>query len=90
MTVKVGEVDALLAAIRPCSEATLKEDGAIAYVPNCAAFEENTVILIELWRDMDAFQKHLRASHLATFFEAAKPLLVELPDVQTFEGDKIT
>lgn len=80
----VGEFLSILNKSLPAIRA---ENGCLAYVamididsqiPTQNELRQNTIILIETWENMSALRAHLKAPHMVTFRESAKPFVQHL------------
>lgn len=80
--------DELLAASRPCIEATRKEDGCLSYDLHQSVSDPDQVVFVERWRDREALELHFQSAHLAAWKRAAGPLIVDR-SVEIIAPDKV-
>jgi (4S)-4-hydroxy-5-phosphonooxypentane-2,3-dione isomerase len=66
-TVKEGELDAVLAAMRPLVEASRREPGCLLYQAHRDPEDENRFLLYEQYEDEAAFQAHHESEHFNTY-----------------------
>ncbi len=64
LTIKPGSLDDVMAGVRPCIEATRQEEGCMSYDIHQSLTEENTLVYVERWRDMDAIKAHFEMPHM--------------------------
>jgi quinol monooxygenase YgiN len=66
-TIKDGELDAVLAALRPLVEASRREPGCLMYQPHRDPDNPNVLFLYEQYEDEAAYQAHAEFEHFETF-----------------------
>lgn len=66
-TIKDGEMDAVLAALRPLTEASRQEPGCLMYQPHRDPESPNVIFLYEQYRDAAALQAHGESEHFKTY-----------------------
>lgn len=62
-TVKEGELDAVLAALRPLVQESRREPGCLFYAAHRDAENENRFLLYEQYEDEAALQAHADSEH---------------------------
>lgn len=77
LTIKPGTLDHLREAARLCREATLKEDGCIAYDLHVDVANPDRLVFVEKWETREALTAHSQSAHLAAWREACAPHLIE-------------
>ncbi len=70
LTIKPGSLDDVMAAVRPCIEATRQEEGCLSYDIHQSLTQDDTLVYVERWRDMDAIRAHFEMGHMATMRKA--------------------
>jgi quinol monooxygenase YgiN len=66
-TIKEGEMDAVLAALRPLAEASRQEPGCLMYQPHRDPDDPNVIFLYEQYADEAALQAHGESEHFKTY-----------------------
>jgi quinol monooxygenase YgiN len=66
-TIKEGELDAVLAALRPLTEASRAEPGCLMYQPHRDPENPNVIFLYEQYADEAALQAHGESEHFKTY-----------------------
>lgn len=77
LTTKPGALDHLREPARICREATLKEDGCIAYDLHADIANPDRLVFVEKWETREALTAHSQSTHLGVWREASAPHLVE-------------
>jgi quinol monooxygenase YgiN len=62
-TIKQGELDAVLAALRPLTEASRQEPGCLMYQAHRDPDNPNILFLYEQYADEEAYQAHAESEH---------------------------
>jgi quinol monooxygenase YgiN len=65
-TIKDGELDGVLAALRPLVEASRAEPGCLMYQAHRDPENPNVLFLYEQYRDEDAYRAHAESEHFKT------------------------
>jgi quinol monooxygenase YgiN len=87
ITLRPGTRPAWLDAFRALRPHVIAEDGCLAYeatadVPGVLGAQtlagEDTVVIVERWRDEAALKAHSTAPHMAPYRAATKPLVAEV------------
>lgn len=71
MTIKPGTRDKVLAAAKPCIEATRKEKGCLFYDLNTSASDPNLLTFVERWESRDHLAAHAKTDHIKTWRAAS-------------------
>ena len=66
-TIKQGELDAVLAALRPLVEASRAEPGCEIYQAHRDPEDANVIFLYERYADEAAYQAHADSEHFKTY-----------------------
>lgn len=66
--------DALVAAMREGQAATRLEPGCVAYHYSVDLDDANLFVLIELWQDEAALERHMRQRHLLAFLRLTRKI----------------
>ncbi|MDD9908414.1 MAG: putative quinol monooxygenase [Ahrensia sp.] len=77
LSIKPGTFDQVMALATPCIEATRKEDGCLSYDLHRSVNDENTLVFVERWRDMDAIKAHFVEPHLVAWRDGAEGLIAD-------------
>jgi quinol monooxygenase YgiN len=65
-TIKEGELDTVLAALKPLVEASRSEPGCLLYQAHRSPDDPNVIFLYEQYEDEAAFQAHADSVHFKT------------------------
>jgi len=65
-TIEEGELDAVLAALRPLVEASREEPGCLLYQAHRSPDDPNVIFLYEQYADQAAYQAHADSEHFKT------------------------
>jgi autoinducer 2-degrading protein len=66
-TIKQGELDAVLAALRPLVEASRHEPGCLMYQAHRDPENPNVLFLYEQYGDEAAYEAHAESEHFKTY-----------------------
>jgi quinol monooxygenase YgiN len=66
-TIKEGELDAVLAALRPLAEASRQEPGCLLYQAHRDPENERVLFLYEQYLDESAYQAHADSEHFKRY-----------------------
>ena len=72
---KEGKADELVQLIKDILPSVKKEEGTLYYTVNRDRSDPNLVVVVEKYKDDEAFQAHSSTPHLAELFGKAQPLL---------------
>jgi quinol monooxygenase YgiN len=65
-TIKDSELDAVLAALRPLTEASRQEPGCLLYQAHRDPENDHVIFLYEQYEDEAAYQAHAESEHFTT------------------------
>lgn len=71
MHLKPGTQAAVLAAAKPCIEATRKEAGCILYDLNVSTSDPNQLTFVEKWESKDHLAAHAKSEHIKVWRKAS-------------------
>ena len=71
MHLKPGTRDKVLAAAKPCIEATRKEQGCVFYDLNVSQTDPNLLTFVERWETREHLAAHARTDHLKAWRAAS-------------------
>lgn len=77
LKIKPGSLPAVVEAVKPCLEATRREDGCLSYDLFSSVDDENTLVFVERWRDRSALDAHFQTPHLKAWREAGGQYFVD-------------
>lgn len=72
---RAGEEEKVEKAIRDVLPKVREEEGTLHYTLNRSQSDPSTFMVLEKYRDMDAFVSHSSTPYLAEFFSIVTPLL---------------
>lgn len=73
---KPGKAEAIKAVIKPCIEATRKEEGCLKYHLHQDIARPDHFIFVEHWASEEIVQKHSKSAHLKTMVDGLASLIV--------------
>lgn len=76
----------IAAAVQVMRDATLAEDGCVAYRFAFATDDPNVLLVVEEWRDNDVLGVHMKSAHMAAFGVAAGPYMTGKPALTVYEA----
>lgn len=76
ITIRPGSLETVVAAARPCLEATRAEAGCISYELFQSVEEPEKLVFVERWKDRAALTAHFHAPHLVAWREAGGPYIL--------------
>jgi quinol monooxygenase YgiN len=66
-TIKEGELDAVLEALRPLTATSREEQGCLLYQAHRDPENDNVIFLYEQYEDEAAYQAHAESEHFKTY-----------------------
>lgn len=87
--IKKGFRDKVVELAEPCVVGSRMEAGNISYVLLKGIEDETTLMVVEEWKDEEAFQSHLKTPHYLTFAAARTPYFNAPAQVKRFEAKRI-
>ncbi|GAB6919751.1 hypothetical protein JCM9803A_02010 [Rhodococcus erythropolis] len=79
-----GQQDRLHTAVDAIVEATLQDEGCIAYAFFTDIRDKDAVICVEEWRDQNALDTHQNHDHTADFLKAASEIFEQTTETATY------
>ncbi|WP_410013466.1 putative quinol monooxygenase [Sodalis sp. C49] len=73
---KPGKAEAIKAVIKPCIEATRREEGCLKYQLHQDIVRPDHFIFVEQWASEEIVQKHSKSAHLKTMVDGLTDLIV--------------
>ena len=86
---KSGMMNHVKAICVECAIKTRKEDGCYSYEFLLSSEDENSGVFIELWRDQEAINAHIKTPHFITMMENLKPYLETPLGVRLFDANEL-
>lgn len=71
MTIKPGTRETVLAAAKPCIDATRKETGCLFYDLNSSATDPNLLTFVERWETREHLATHAKTEHIKAWRAAS-------------------
>ena len=84
-TIKKGELDAVLAALRPLTEASRQEPGCLLYQANRSRENRDHFLLVEHYRDEAALEAHRQTPHFQRLIEGTCIPLLERRERELYD-----
>lgn len=69
LTIEPGSLDAVITAVKPCLEATRREQGCISYDLHVAVDDDTKLVFVERWENRKALEAHFETPHLQKWRE---------------------
>jgi len=88
LTIKPGSLDEVLTLAVPCIEGTREEAGCISYDLSQSLTDENTLVFVERWKDMDAIKAHFVEPHLVAWRDAGEAFITD-KKIEIITPDKV-
>ncbi len=81
---KEGLRPELMKLVNECTIGTRKEKDCISYEYFLSVENDNTIVLLEQWKDKEALDEHMKTEHFLKFIEASKEIFALEPTIQLF------
>ncbi len=88
MHVKDGKKEAFILEAKDLISSTRKEDGCINYDLLANTEDENALVMLEQWNDIDTLKKHMKTDHFLQFEVSIEPLLAKGVDIKSYFVDE--
>lgn len=87
--VQAGKEQAYLADIQELVAASRTEDGNVSYDLYRDPLQDQTFIMVEVWKDAEAVAAHNASAHFTSFVAKAKDFLAAPLEVKVFNGEAV-
>jgi quinol monooxygenase YgiN len=84
MYVKPGNKDAFILEAKDLISATRQEEGCISYNLLASTEDDDVLVMLERWEDMDSLDKHMETRHFKQFGATIKHLLAKEIDIKSY------
>ena len=81
LPIKEGKMDDVLAEFKVLMAEVAKEEGTVLYSLNSEKAKPNTLVLVEQYKDKDAFNFHSSTPHFKDFFTKTAAFIGENPEI---------
>ena len=81
LPIKEGKMDEVLAEFKVFMAEVAKEEGAVLYSLNSEKAKPNTLVVVEQYKDKDAFNFHSSTPHFKEFFTKSAAFFGENPEI---------
>jgi quinol monooxygenase YgiN len=81
LPIKEGKMEEALAEIKVLMAEVAKEEGTVLYSLNTEKAKPNTLVLVEQYRDKDAFNFHSSTPHFTEFFTKSAAFIGDNPEI---------
>jgi len=81
LPIKEGKMDEVLAEFKVLMAEVAKEEGTVLYSLNSEKAKPNTLVVVEQYKDKDAFNFHSSTPHFKEFFTKSAALIGENPEI---------
>lgn len=88
MNVKDGKKEAFILEAKDLITSTRKEDGCINYDLLANTEDENALVMLEQWKDIDTLKNHMKTDHFLQFEVSIEPLLAKGVDIKSYFVDE--
>ena len=81
LPIKEGKMDEVLAEFKVLMAEVAKEEGTVLYSLNSEKAKPNTLVVVEQYKDKDAFNFHSSTPHFKEFFTKSAAFIGENPEI---------
>ena len=81
LPIKEGKMDEVLAEFKILMAEVAKEEGTVLYSLNSEKAKPNTLVVVEQYKDKDAFNFHSSTPHFKEFFTKSAAFIGENPEI---------
>ena len=81
LPIKEGKMDEVLGELKVLMAEVAKEEGTVLYSLNSEKAKPNTLVLVEQYKDKDAFNFHSSTPHFKEFFTKSAAFIGENPEI---------
>jgi quinol monooxygenase YgiN len=85
LPIKEGKMEEALKEFKVLMAEVAKEEGTLLYSLNKGKSDPNTLIVVEQYKDKDAFNFHSSTTHFKDFFTKSAGLLGGKPEIAVME-----
>lgn len=85
--IKTGKKEAFILEAKDLISASRKEDGCINYNLLSNIEDENALVMLEQWEDIDSLKKHMKTNQFLQFEVTIEPLLAKGVDIESYSVD---
>jgi len=81
LPIKEGKMEEILAEFKVLMAEVAKEEGTVLYSLNSEKAKPNTLVVVEQYKDKDAFNFHSSTPHFKEFFTKSAAFIGENPEI---------
>ena len=81
LPIKEGKMEEVLAEFKVLMAEVAKEEGTVLYSLNSEKAKPNTLVLVEQYKDKDAFNFHSSTPHFVDFFTKSAAFIGNNPEI---------
>jgi quinol monooxygenase YgiN len=81
LPIKEGKMEEVLGELKVLMAEVAKEEGTVLYSLNSEKAKPNTLVLVEQYKDKDAFNLHSSTPHFKEFFTKSAAFIGENPEI---------
>jgi len=81
LPIKEGKMEEALAGFKVLMAEVAKEEGAVLYSLNIEKANPNTLVVVEQYKDKDAFNFHSSTPHFNEFFTKSAAFMGDNPEI---------
>ena len=81
LPIKEGKMEEALAEFKALMAEVAKEEGTVLYSLNSEKAKPNTLVLVEQYKDKDAFNFHSSTPHFKDFFTKGAAFIGDNPEI---------
>ncbi|MEI6609804.1 MAG: putative quinol monooxygenase [Deltaproteobacteria bacterium] len=81
LPIKEGKMEEVLGELKVLMAEVAKEEGTVLYSLNSEKAKPNTLVLVEQYKDKDAFNFHSSTPHFKEFFTKSAAFIGENPEI---------
>ncbi len=87
MHIKTGKKEAFILEAKDLISSTRKEEGCINYNLLANIEDENALVMLEQWKDIESLNKHMKTDQFLQFEVTIEPLLAKGVDIRSYSVD---
>ncbi len=86
---KIGEMDNIIAKSQDLIGSSRLDPGCINYNLYASTEDDNLLLMVEQWENIEVLQSHIQTEHFKAFGDAIEDILAGEMDISVYSADKI-
>ena len=87
MNIKTWKKDAFILEAKDLVAATRQETGCISYDLLASTEDEDLLVMLEKWEDIDSLNEHMETDHFKKFGETIERILTKEIEIKSYSAD---